>query len=160
MAGVRGRSGGSNRLPTAIKEARGTLRKSRLRSDEPVLSLTLPSPPEWLSESGRLAYARLGQRVLLARVVTEVDGDALALAVSALEEMLAADEIVRRDGAVLERTTETGSSFYRHPAVMIRADAWRRYRDALRAFGLDPQSRAGVSAIPEKEASSAAGYFN
>lgn len=147
MAGVKGRSGGHNRLPTRLKARRGTLRKSRLNPKEPRLEVFLPAPPPWLSPRACDFYARLGAIAEIAAVVTRADGDALGLAAAALEELVEADEIIRKEGAVLTRTTENGEVHYRHPAAIQRADAWRRYRDALRAFGLDPQSRAGVSAI-------------
>ena len=144
---MKGRSGGQNRLPTRLKRLRGTLRKSRLNPKEPRLKLFLPNPPPWLSGRARDYYARLGAIAEIAAVITKADGDALGLAAIALEELVEADAIIRQEGAVLRRTTANGEVMYRHPATTQRADAWRRFRDALRAFGLDPQSRSGVAAL-------------
>lgn len=159
MSGVRGRSGGHNRLPTSSKRTRGTLRKCRLQQHEPQPEVFLPDAPKWLSRRARKFYAQLGAITELARVVTRADGEALALAASALDELVQAEKTIRKEGAILTRTTENGVSHYRHPAAVLRESAWRRYRDALRAFGLDPQSRGTVSAISPSETASGEGKY-
>jgi len=137
--------------PTALKKKQGTLRKSRLNPKEPRLEVFLPHPPPWLSPCAREFYARLGAIAEIAAVVTKVDGDALGLAAVALEELVEADEIIRNEGAVLKRTTENGEVVYRHPAAIQRADAWRRYRDALhdRQFVVSLEGGGPLGPMPE-----------
>lgn len=159
MPGMKGRSGGHNRVPSTIKRSRGTLRKDRQRPNEPTPAVRLPPPPPWLSIDARKTYRRLGHIVVSMRVCTEVDGDSLALAAAACEDYTIASEALRQDGPILTRTTETGVVKYRHPAAVTKERAWRAYRDALRSFGMDPQSRAGVSAIPETDDENASARF-
>jgi P27 family predicted phage terminase small subunit len=157
---MRGRSGGWNRLPRSVKAARGTLRKGRLNALEPQLPAHVPTPPRWLSPEGRRLFRRLGRLIAPLRVCTQPDGEMLALGAAALEEFLAADQTIRAEGTVLTRVTRYGKSCYAHPSIQVRRDAWRRYREALRSFGADPQSRQGVASIPPSDGDSKAdSYF-
>jgi|SRR6185312_15430930 len=147
MSGTRGRSGGHNKLPKVVRLLHGTSRPSRENAAEPILKPGLPRPPSWLSAEGRREYRRLA-KLLPENIAARSDGEALALAACALVEYRDADVVIRDEGVMLTRTTRHGTSSYRHPALSIRADAFKRYRDCLRGFGLDPQSRDGVSAVP------------
>lgn len=159
MSGQRNRSGGQNRLPTERKRAQGTLRKSRLNPGEPQLQHALPSAPAWLPKGAQSHFTAIAQLAFDAGVTSRVDGEAIALAALALEEFLEADACVRRDGLVLIATTESGERQYKNPAVPTRADAWNRYRAALRSFGLDPQSRASVSSLRDPRDDIESKYF-
>jgi P27 family predicted phage terminase small subunit len=91
-------------------------------------------------------------------ITTAMDGDSLALAAVAIEEFAAADELVRSEGLIL---TRPAGGKYKHPAVAVRADAWRRVQSGLRSFGLDPVARASVTAIePDESDAVAARYFS
>ncbi|HEY4370274.1 MAG TPA: phage terminase small subunit P27 family [Steroidobacteraceae bacterium] len=147
MAGTKGRSGGQNRIPDEIKARKGTLKPSRTNSKAPRPAVKLAAPPRWLTERATSIYRRLGLALLELRVIGSSDGEALALAAHAGDEFLQADELVQRDGITLTR----GSTIYKNPAVSIRESAWKRYRDALRSFGMDPQSRDGVRTIDESD---------
>lgn len=159
MSGVKGRSGGRNRLPTYIKDGRGTNRRDRSRPNEPKPKVCLPPTPVWLSDEAKVIYARLGRTVVRMRVCTEADGEALALAAVALEDWQEADRRIREDGMILTRSTEHGQVLYRNPAGIVKERAWRNYRDALRSFGLDPQSRAGVAAVTDDDEMDAAEHY-
>lgn len=156
MAGIKGRSGGRNRLPDQIKALKGTLKPGRTNPKAPRPSAKLPAPPDWLSERATAVYCKLGRELMALRVIGSSDGEALALAAHACDEFLTADDLVRRDGITLTR----GETVYKNPAVGIRESAWKRYRDALRAFGMDPQSRHSVRTIDEPDSEDpAAKYF-
>jgi P27 family predicted phage terminase small subunit len=160
MSGTKGHSGGRNRLSTAEKKRRGTLRKVRQALREPRYTVGLPTPPGHLTARARAFYLRVGARLVANRVLTEGDGERLALLAHSHDEFLAADELVRDEGMVLKRRTEDGDeTSYRHPACIVRDGAWRRYVDGLRAFGLDPQSRGGVSVIDDEKEDPEAQYF-
>lgn len=153
MTGAKGRSGGRNRLPTERKRRQGTLRKHRMPLNEPQPEVGLPAAPAWLNPRAKAHYDRIGKHLVRMRVVTVADGDRLALLAHALDEHQQADELVARDGLVLIRETEGGAVHYRNPAMIARDSAWRRVVDGLRAFGMDPQSRSAIDAIPEPEGS-------
>lgn len=160
MAGVKGRSGGRNRLPTALKRGRGTLRNDRRPHREIRVVVGLPDAPPYLTDRGREIYERLGRRLVLQRVMTHADGERLALLASDYDEWQRATDAVRTEGAVLSRTTKDGSEVkYRHPDCINRDAAWRRFVDGLAAFGLDPRSRDAVSAIEEEAGEPGADFF-
>jgi P27 family predicted phage terminase small subunit len=86
------------------------------------------------------------------RVLADTDAPTLALACAALAEYQQADAMVVAEGITLTRTDATGQKVVvRHPAVAIRADAWRRARDALRAFGLSPADRDRVAQVGDRK---------
>lgn len=153
MAGVKGRSGGHNRLPTAMKELTGTLKPGRANTREPQVTYGLADAPLWLSDECREHYDRLGALALEAGVVSTVDGEALALTAKALREYLQACVEVDAQGLIVSESQvdkdgkELRIKSRLNPAATARADAWRRYREGLRMFGLDPQSRGSVMAI-------------
>lgn len=157
MSGVKGqRSGGHNKKPTAYKKITGTIRPGRTNKREPKVAFGAPPAPRWLCPEGLEHYARLSELVTRTGVVSEVDGEALALAANALVEYIEAREAVREEGLIVEQVTTVVTKDGRtthhvtkkaNPAVAARSDAWRRYQLGLRLFGLDPQSRSSVSAI-------------
>lgn len=62
------------RLPTQIKQARGTLRKCRENPNEPeyVLLHEIPDPPPYLSEAGRKVYFTTAEELLKIGVLSRV----------------------------------------------------------------------------------------
>ena len=154
MAGAKGRSGGHNRLPTSIKETKGTIKESRRKPNEPKPTPGIPLPPKWLSPEEIEAYNDLAVDVKAINTCSLQDGKALALAASAFVDWRTACKKVRREGITILRETKTGQTTIANPACTVRAESWRRYQSGLRAFGLDPQSRGGVSALPDKDQTS------
>jgi P27 family predicted phage terminase small subunit len=149
MSGVKGRTGIHNRLPTAMKELQGTLKPSRASVREPRVTFGLPGPPRWLKSADALEhFEAIGQMALEAGVISTVDSNALAIAATALCEYIEACADVEANGLLLSETTKDGHERTRlNPAASVRSDAWRRFREGLRMFGLDPQSRGSVVAI-------------
>jgi phage terminase small subunit len=116
-------------VPTAMKLLRGTYRADRANPNEPKPEVGA-HPPPWLPRGGpaRVAWNRLARELTATRVLTEADGDALALGCMALADYLAATA---------------------DPSGWRRADAaWKRYASVLRDFGMTPSSRVRVSAVP------------
>jgi P27 family predicted phage terminase small subunit len=149
MSGVKGRSGGQNRLPNAVKELQGTLDSRRQNVREPRVTFGMPKPPRWLkSEKALEHFQAIGEVAVEAGVISTVDGNALAMAAAALCEYIAACEDVDANGLLMSESTKEGNGRTRlNPAASVRSDAWRRFREGLRMFGLDPQSRGSVVAI-------------
>ena len=126
-----------------MKVLSGTFRSDRANADapDPGALANVPRPPPWLGKGARRHFKRLAERAIGLQVLADTDIEALALAAAALEEYLQADELVRTHG--LTFMSENGPK--KHPAVAVRSDAWRRYRDALRSFGFTPADRDHVA---------------
>jgi P27 family predicted phage terminase small subunit len=126
--------------------------RDRMNSDEPAIVVHAPPPPDWLSERAREFYLSLSRDAERLGVMSDSDGQALALTAHAADEFLVADEQVTKYGLLIKRTHLDGIvTAHLNPAVRARQDAWRRYSVGLRSFGLDPQSRATVRAVPREQ---------
>ena len=67
------------RLPTELKNQRGTLRKDRVNENEPKLPCVIPPIPTWLSEDGQKAFVELSTLLHNMMVLTQADEMALTL---------------------------------------------------------------------------------
>jgi P27 family predicted phage terminase small subunit len=160
MSGVKGqRSGGHNRLPTILKRTKGTEKPSRVNPDEPQPTAGDSTPPDWLSAEELIVYHRLEIKARKMNVMSEVDGDALALAAAALVEYRQAKAVIKKHGMLIKRETKFGTSLVGNPACTVAAGAWRRYQSGLKSFGMDPQARGTVSTLPAKD-DDPTSYFN
>lgn len=144
MAGRKGRSGGRNRKPTALKVIEGTDRPDRANPNEP------KAPPGDVSEPPELAGYALECWRDLAPLLTEMgllDLSSARMLVALCEAYAdwreAVDDIAAK-GAYYEVNERQLS----RPAVGVREKAWRRYHLGLTEFGLTPASRARVEAKP------------
>lgn len=171
MSGAKGRSGGHNKLPTELKSVRGTEKPSRVRVDEPTPTAGLPTPPPYLTMQELEEYHRLGLIIQThLNVTTLADGDSLALAACALVEYINARKDIEEKGRLIElptitvretkrvKTTRTTLDYMKNPMISTAENAWVRFRNALRSFGMDPQSRSSVSVVNGKEEKSE--FFN
>ena len=132
------------RKPVALKKLTGTLRPSREPKRAPTPRRGRPRPPKSLTATARMYWSDLVKLLDSMRVMTVGDVTALTLLCEALGEWRAADDIVRAEGVVYESTTRSGIMKRPHPAVAIRADAWRRVEKMLGKFGLTPSDRSRV----------------
>jgi P27 family predicted phage terminase small subunit len=86
------------------------------------------------------------------RVLSEADGEALALAADALADYVQARKVIEKQGHSYEATTEAGAIIVRkRPEVTIASDAWKRARLMLLEFGLTPAARGKVKAVPVRQ---------
>ena len=138
----------SKRLPTRLKQLRGTLRRDRTNVREPKPLVRIPPCRRSLPASVRAMYRRLSRILAPLRVVTVADGLALELASSVLVEYETNARVVLEQGSTYEATTAAGAVMHRaRPEQAIAADAWRRAATMLQQFGLTPSSRSKVEVL-------------
>lgn len=140
-------SGGHNRLPTSVKRARGTLKKSRevkasvpLGADGPVNT----TAPTFLTKGAKAEWARVVTLLDAAKLLTEADRTSLALYCTAVDRAQRAERQVEREGMTLKNPT-TGA-IHAHPLLGVAKEARAQ---ALRygcEFGLTPASRGKMQA--------------
>lgn len=132
-------------VPTSLKLLRGNKGKRPLSTREPKPKPGLPKAPKWLDSVALEFYQRVGALLRRMQVITEADGEALALAAEAFSEYRAARRACKK-GRTYKVTTESGATMIRpRPEVAMGADAWRRVQGALIQFGLTPSSRSKVT---------------
>ncbi len=133
------------KLPTRLKEIRGTARKDRQNLREPRPPLGIPPPRRGLSVAARGWYRRLARLLHDMSVLTLADGPALELLAETLAEYTQARRLLARDGQSYECATTAGAVMRRtRPEQAVAADAGRRAAHLLEQFGLTPVSRSKV----------------
>ena len=142
---------GNRPAPTAIKKARGD-RKSRIATNEPILPIGCPLPPDHVIGKAREYWLSIGPILEQMGTVTMADALAVERLSSCYAELVTLDEDIRINGLTQKTETVSGAMLERQrPQVAMRADADRRFKMYLVEFGLTPASRSGVSRIEKKE---------
>lgn len=143
-------------LPTAVKEAQGTLEKSRVNNDEARFAIpeVFPKAPLILNAPGKKLWRELGPRLKEAGLYSDGDYTALELLCAAYGDWIEARKSIKVTGTVIY--TITGSA-YQHPLVGIANTNWKMIKEMLAQFGLTPAERSRVKALsPIERASSLA----
>lgn len=138
----------THRLPTAVKELKGTINVTRELKNQPRATGIAPvSTPEWIAGSQRAEeiYYQLIAHTHGMRVLSQEDDFALAMLASVLEEVEICSQFLEDEGRTYITTNKMGDKLIRsHPMVAQRSDAMRRAVALLNEFGLTPAARAKV----------------
>lgn len=135
--------------PTALRELKGNPGR-RDYGPEPEPPMGVPECPDWLGEVGRTKWAERVEKLLATnpKLITQIDGDTLALYCEAWEEFLDARAEIEREGSTC--ISEKGAA-YLHPAVGRKNKAIARLKTIGALFGMSPSDRVGLS-VGEKSA--------
>lgn len=137
---------GSKPHPTAIKRLRGNPGRRGLNRDEPKPQAPQSiEPPAELSPPERKHWQRLAPILLTARLLTEVDLDALRLLCISAATLDEAHEQVKKFGLVIKAPTGFP---VQSPYLAIRNKAHEQVCKLLAEFGITPSSRSRVSVPP------------
>lgn len=163
---------GRRALPDSVKEARGTLRPSRVNQAQPepdALEVGV-QPPDWIvGPLRRRAWSGLVDLLTGTKVLTVMDTAALGLMVDTFGRYLEARDVVdgKRCGGcgrpnhrpragcrdpfpgapyVTSQSGRSGLMVRAHPAVAVMDRTLRTLLDILGRFGMDPASRSRVVA--------------
>ena len=133
---------GPKRTPTSELAKRGSWRANG-REVGPTPPGAIPSCPDWLTEIGRLKWADCIEVLNQTKVlITQLDGDFLALYCEAFEEFIDARSEIERDGSTC-KSLKGGE--YQHPAVGRKNKAIERMRRFGALFGMSPSDRVGLN---------------
>jgi len=133
-------SRGRKAKPTVAKVLAGE-RRDRVNAAEPRPGPGLPAMPGHLDEFGREAWLDVVPKLAALGVLTELDGQALALYCSAYSRWRRACNEVRTGGVT--SFTDQGS-LKSNPAVSVASSCERLMAAILVEFGLTPGSRSRV----------------
>jgi phage terminase small subunit len=126
MAGVAGRSGGTNRKPKHLKIVQGTYRKDRANHTEPEPELGIPEHPKGMTYKAKKYYHELAKIIEDMKVLTVADKFALKIL---------AENFVDYDDARKSPEKSYTKIVNLRGQILI----------GLREFGLTPASRSRVS---------------
>lgn len=143
---------GRKPIPTNLKVLAGNPGKRPLNDKEPKPKVQLPECPAHLVGEARREWKRMGQKLIEHRLVTELDGPALAGYCTAWAIYVAASAKLRRNGGI-SLTVKAPSGYPMvSPYLAIVNQALKQMRAFLTEFGLTPSSRSRVQAAePDDE---------
>ena len=139
---------GRKPLPTRLKLVKGTLRKHRVRSDEPTPGTENVAPPGYMSKAARKQWEITCPQLLDAGVMTDMDVDALAMYCEAFARWRDANEQIKKHGPVV--MAKSGFPV-QSPYVAISNKAFDQMKSMLTEFGMTPSSRTRVSTVKPPE---------
>lgn len=134
--------------PTALKILDGNPGKRAPSAAEPMPSPEPPRCPAWLADEAKKKWKALAPELGRLRLLTSVDGDALACYCQAWAQYREATEALAKEGMV----TKSPSGYLApHPAHAQQQQALAAMHRLSQSFGLDPASRARLTAPPAAE---------
>lgn len=139
---------GRRPLPTAIKLAKGTLRKDRLRPDEPQAKLGMPEMPARLMADAVAVEKWKELSVLLFElgVLTTADGEALAT----LCEVHSSEQACLNELRAIGPTTHTDQGGIKpNPAGALYRSLAGLKNNLMSEFGLTPSSRSKLGSAKQ-----------
>ena len=136
---------GRKRTPTAIKLLTGNPGKRRLNEREPVVQPGLPRAPLHLTPEAKREWRRMGNRLLVLGVMTDLDKAALAMYCQAWARWVEAEEMVTKYGIVL---MAADGNLKTSPYLHAAHNAINQLIKLAAEFGMTPSSRSRIHAAP------------
>lgn len=128
-------------MPAAVKKLRGTYRESRHREGfQAPIPPRQPRAPRWLSAPAKAEWRRVAPGLYELGLLTELDVMALACYCDLYARAVEAEEIIARDGLMLDGQA--------HPCVRIARQSWALARAFATDFGATPSSRTRINITP------------
>ncbi|HIF9075729.1 TPA: phage terminase small subunit P27 family [Photobacterium damselae] len=141
--------------PTVLKLIQGNPGKRPINKNEPQPPKTKGKvrAPRRFNRESKKWFNDIVKRAESMGVMTDVDDIGVEMLVDAYAEYLALCEIIENAGFVyVTKGTKGQKSIKANPAVVMRADAWKRISSMLQQFGLTPSSRSKINTDkPESE---------
>jgi len=144
---------GRKKIPTELKKARGTLRKSR-ELDNPMeveKVSTLPVSPKWLSEIGKEQYDLVVNQLNNIGMLYQVDLKLIEAYANSMALHIEAEQELRRVGRIMVYKDDEGRPKHSQivPMQTISKQALDQAIKIASHFGLTPSSRTKITS-PQK----------
>lgn len=133
---------GPKPTPRNLRIVKGITRPDRTNADEPILPVTMPHPPDNLSDAEANVFTDMARKLARMRVISEVDADALAIYAVNFCEMITANDRIKEMGLIV-RAPKTNVPMH-NPFLSIRNNAQKVCMGILTEFGMTPSSRTRV----------------
>lgn len=144
---------GRNRLPDAVKVARGTDQPCRMSGDAGVSVLDSVKAPTFLTGDAKKIFEQTAQQLCNCRVLTALDVEQLSMYALNVGRAIEAEKAIRKQGAVIKIVTRYDSIPTVNPWVKIQKDAISISSAIAAQYGLTPVSRMRIAQMvaPEKK---------
>ena len=144
-------------VPTALRVLRGNPGRRPLNDAEPKPVAGRPRCPSWLSREAKQEWRRIVPELERLRVLTAVDGAALAAYCQSFANWRRAEEYLAENSysVALTRIDRDGNeivyAWQQRPEVAIGQKERALMKSFLIEFGLTPASRSRIKASPAEE---------
>jgi P27 family predicted phage terminase small subunit len=136
---------GRKPLPSNVVRLRGNPGKRRLSKREPRPPAGMPDCPEHLNAEAKRAWKMIAPRLHALGLLTELDGDALAVYCACWSRWVAAERRLEAEGMLVP---SRGGSMKPNPYIAIANQALRQMLSMAIEFGMTPSSRRRVEVDP------------
>tara|TARA_R100001244_G_scaffold42281_1_gene38195 strand:+ start:4326 stop:4799 length:474 start_codon:yes stop_codon:yes gene_type:complete len=140
---------GRKRIPTKIKELRGTVQPCRAVENEMQVSVvaTLPEPPHWLSEIGKEEWIKVTSELFNKNMLHQIDLRLLEAYCNAISLHIETEIMLREKGRIQVFKNEDGTIKHAQavPYQKIANDALDKALKIATQFGFTPSARATIS---------------
>jgi P27 family predicted phage terminase small subunit len=144
---------GRKRTPDHLKVVKGSFRKCASNEKQPDLPEGFPETPLWMVEEAQERFDAGLELLETMGVLTEVDGDIVALIAQREHEMMILNEIIKEQGHTYAKLNKKGEIdlWKGNPAVTMRNETMRHLQSLYSECGLTPAARSKVSVVKKNE---------
>ena len=145
---------GRNKIPDALKVARGTDQPCRMAGDTVgVQPLTAVKAPKILKGYAKKVYEQTAAQLCCCRILTALDLEQLVMYAINVGRAVEAEEKMSKEGAVIDVTTKFGTMKIVSPWMKVQKDSISIASAIAQQFGLTPVSRLKIAQmmVPEKK---------
>lgn len=125
---------------------KGTLKTERINKSEPVPSLEIPDPPDFLTELALAEWDRVVGDLFSLGLIAKIDMASLAAYCQSFGRWAEAETQLKVEGLTI---ITAKNNVIQNPLVGIANQAMEHMRKHLANFGMSPADRAKVSAKPK-----------
>lgn len=148
--------------PTALAIVEGNPGHRPLNKEEPKPTLVCPPAPHGLSDRARKHWRKVVKQLYRAKLMTEMDVDALAMYCELYARWAEAMEHLNKEGPIItpikkQTTDEDGNTVTeyspprRSPWLITVEAVFPQMKNMLNAFGMTPEARSRVTTVPDGE---------
>lgn len=140
---------GRPKIPTEIKKARGTLRKSReLDNPMTVKKIDIPDAPKWLSKIGKEQFKLVATQLHSIDMLCEVDVQLIVAYSNSMALHIECEQALRKNGRVMVYRNDDGEPKHSQivPLQAVSKQALEMCLKLASQFGLTPSARSKISA--------------
>ncbi len=133
--------------PTFLRVLNGNPSRRPLNENEPKPKKEMPSCPGHLNKEAKKEWKRISKKLFNLGLLTEIDGQALALYCQAWANWKDACEHIEKTGMIIRASKNNYPIL--NPYLSIANKAFDQMRMLLSEFGMTPASRSRVGVQPK-----------